>query len=210
MPSEAAFAAAAKMGREYAIDMRARYTDDDDYVQEAQLALIVEWPTLLVRYPDGIRYRTMRTVIRNRLHDYRRRDRGRLPKSNMLRRPPISLDRAIADVIEMQDLQSFAPLKAAIEMQLIDPSECVEDDVLDRLYMEDQPARLKALIEELVTPMPSHWRNRYRVVCRGLARGDSTATTARKLGISAPRVSNLVADLRAAAVRTDRSGSSRR
>lgn len=171
-PSDAAFAAAAKIGRQFARDMRTPWVEQDDYAQEARIALVNEWPILLERYPDGFMYATLRTVLRHRLHDYRRRDRHRVGRTKDLQPSPLPLD-------------TFYDTS--------DRTVRVEDEALDSIGVLTING---GLIQRLVAPLPPHKRRQFSQLCRWLAKGHTLKESGGSLGVTESRASQMVKELR--------------
>lgn len=167
LPSDQQLRFAAYVGSRFAIKSPlVTYCDIEDYRQEAMLALLVEWPKLLARYPDGPTRSTIMVVVWRRCVDALRTQTG---WRRTVPAPPIfSLDAANSDPAGTDDTEATALVDIDVERW----------------------------IEFAALRGADGTRTRLRRILRRLTEGASLQTIGAELGVTESRISQILSDLR--------------
>lgn len=142
--------------------------DVDDLVGQAWLVLVEEYPRLVERFGEPVDRALVGRMVRFRLVDYVRTQRGRYRRK--------AHDQAVS-------------LDGLREVGFDVPDEAV---VVGEV---DEPVGVAELVETAVGCQPAWLRGQTRLICEWIAAGRTQTEIAVELGVSEARVSQLVAQI---------------
>lgn len=144
--------------------------DVDDLVAQAWLALVEEYPRLAARFGEPVDRVLVGRMVKLRLVDCVRTQRGRHRRK--------AHDRAVSlDVL--RDVGFDVP--------------AADDAIVDGEV--DGPVGVAGVVDEVVGCQPAWLREQTRLICEWIVAGRTQAEIADELGVSVSRVSQLVAQI---------------